>query len=139
MTQRVTVLSVSGTSARVIHHRPTACHGDCDHCEGGCGSMAAKESLVVEAENLIGAKPGDQVVIEGETGKVASAILLVYVLPLILFFFGYFLGDRFGHGILCSIIGFVLGLLCAILESRRQRKRGTEISFRIVSFVSGAS
>lgn len=139
MTQRVTVLSVSGTSARVIHHRPTACHGDCDHCEGGCGSMAAKESLVVEAENLIGAKPGDQVVIEGETGKVASAILLVYVLPLILFFLGYFLGDRFGHGILCSIIGFVLGLLCAILESRRQRKRGTEISFRIVSFASGAS
>ena len=139
MTQRVTVLSVSGTRAKVIHHRPTACHGDCDHCEGGCGSMAARESLIVEAENVIGARPGDQVMIEGDSGKVASAILLVYVLPLILFFVGYFLGAGIGHGALCGIIGFVLGLLAAVLESRRQRKRGTEISFRIVSFASESS
>ena len=139
MTQRVTVLSVSGSRAKVIHHRPTACHGDCDHCEGGCGSMAARESLVVEAENLINAKPGDQVMIEGDTGKVASAILLVYVLPLILFFAGYFLGTGFDHEILCGIAGFALGLLSAVLESRRQRKRGTEISFRIVSYASGHS
>ena len=139
MTQRVTVLTVSGTRARVIYHRPSACHGDCDHCEGGCGSMAARESLVVEADNLIGARPGDQVMIEGNTGKVVSAILLVYVLPLILFFVGYFLGAKTGHGILCSVAGFGLGLTTAVLESRRQRKRGTEISFRIVSFASDSS
>ncbi len=135
MTQKVTVLSVSGTTAKVIHSRPTACHGDCDHCAGGCGSMAAKEKIIVEAENLIGARPGDQVVIEGATRKVAAAIVLVYVLPLVLFFLAYFLTAHFsGPANLMAIIGFCLGLLMAVGVSRSQKKKGTEIRFRITAF-----
>lgn len=137
MTQKVIVLSVSGSMAKVIHNRPTACHGDCDHCAGGCGAMAAKEKIIVEAENLIGARPGDTVNIEGQTGKVALAIGLVYVLPLVLFFLGYFLCERlWGFGVPASIGGFILGILVAVLVGRGQRKRGREISFRIVSFAN---
>lgn len=134
MTQKVTVLSVRDGMARVIHNRPTACHGDCDSCAGGCGSMAAKEKIIVDAENLIGAKPGDQVMIEGQTGKVALAILLVYVIPILLFFLGYFLGAAIGAGAACGICGFVIGMLLAVLASRRQKKLGRQISFRIVSY-----
>ena len=135
MKQKVRVLSVEGTVAKVIHKRPTACHGDCDHCAGGCGSMAATERIIVEAENLIGAKPGDSVVIEGENGKVAWAVTLVYVIPLVLFFLGYFLGQSimFLPAVL-GIIGFILGLFLAVIVSRRQSKAGREIRFRIVSF-----
>ena len=135
MKQKVRVLSVEGTVAKVIHKRPTACHGDCDHCAGGCGSMAATERIIVEAENLIGAKPGDSVVIEGESGKVAWAVTLVYVIPLVLFFLGYFLGQSimFLPAVL-GIIGFILGLFLAVIVSRRQSKAGREIRFRIVSF-----
>lgn len=137
MTQKVTVLSVSGTKAKVIHNRPTACHGDCDNCAGGCGAMAAKEKIIVEAENLIGARPGDAVNIEGQTGKVALAIGLVYVLPLVLFFLGYFLCEKlWGIGVPAAIGGFVLGILIAVFVGRGQRKKGKEISFRIVSFVN---
>lgn len=134
MKQKVMVLSASGTTAKVSYRRPTACHGDCSKCAGGCGSMAAAEELIVSAENLIGAKPGDSVYIEGETKKVAWAILLVYVIPVVLFLAGYFLGQRWGHGNLIGVLGFFLGLALAVLESRRQKKRGQEIRYQIVSF-----
>ena len=134
MKQKVMVLSTSGNMARVSYRRPTACHGDCSKCAGGCGSMAAKEEIIVSAENLIGAKTGDSVYIEGETKKVAWAIVQVYVIPVVLFLAGYFLGQQWGYGNLIGILGFFLGLALAVLESRRQKKRGQEIRYQIVSY-----
>ena len=134
MKQKVMVLSTSGNMARVSYRRPTACHGDCGKCAGGCGSMAAKEEIIVSAENLIGARTGDSVYIEGETKKVAWAIMLVYVIPVVLFLAGYFLGQQWGHGNLIGVLGFFLGLALAVLESRRQKKRGQEIQYQIVSY-----
>ena len=134
MKQKVMVLSTSGSMARVSYRRPTACHGDCSKCAGGCGSMAAKEEIIVSAENLIGAKTGDSVYIEGETKKVAWAIVLVYVIPVVLFLAGYFLGQQWGCGNLIGVLGFFLGLALAVLESRRQKKRGQEIRYQIVSY-----
>ena len=134
MKQNVMVLSTSGNMARVSYRRPTACHGDCSKCAGGCGSMAAKEEIIVSAENLIGAKTGDSVYIEGETKKVAWAIVLVYVIPVVLFLAGYFLGQQWGCGNLIGVLGFFLGLALAVLESRRQKKRGQEIRYQIVSY-----
>ena len=134
MKQKVMVLSTNGETAKVQYHRPTACHGDCSKCAGGCGAMAAQEEIVVTAQNLIGARVGDAVYIEGETKKVAWAILLVYVMPVVLFLIGYFLGQQWGHGNLIGILGFFLGLVLAMLESRQQKKRGQEIQYRIVSF-----
>ena len=134
MKQKVMVLSTSGNMARVSYRRPTACHGDCSKCAGGCGSMAAKEEIIVSAENLSGAKTGDSVYIEGETKKVAWAIVLVYVIPVVLFLAGYFLGQQWGYGNLIGVLGFFLGLALAVLESRRQKKRGQEIRYQIVSY-----
>lgn len=137
MKQKVRVLSADGNTAKVIYKRPTACHGDCDHCAGGCGAMAATEKIVVEAENLIGACAGDSVIIEGEGSKVAWAVLLVYVVPVVLFFLGYFLGQWVGLlPALLGIVGFFLGLGFAVIISNRQKKEGTEIRFRIVSYAN---
>lgn len=135
MKQKVTVISVSGSRATVAYDRPTACHGDCSRCAGGCGSMAAKERIVVTAENRIGAKPGDQVTMEAATGAVFSAILLVYALPLVLFFGAYFGAETLGiPGALPGVLGFFLGLGAAVLASRRRTKTGQEIQFQIVSY-----
>lgn len=99
--------------------------------------MAAKEKIIVEARNLIGARPGDQVVIEGATGKVAMAIVLVYVLPLVLFFLGYFLAQYFTiPPEPVAILGFLVGLGIAVMVSRQQKRRGTQIEFNITSFVN---
>lgn len=132
MRQIVVVTAVSGKFATVSYDRPTACHGDCDHCAGGCGEMAAKERVTVRAENLIGAAPGDRVLIETKTSYVFSAIFLVYALPVVLFFLGYFLLHGWGMGALGGIFGFLLGLACAVIFSRG--KFGKSLRFRIVSF-----
>lgn len=133
MRQTVTVTAVSGNTATVFYDRPTACHGDCSQCAGGCGSMAARERITVQAENAIGAAPGDKVVIETESGKVFSAIFLVYALPVALFFAGYFLLDSKGWGVLGGGAGFLLGLAAAIAVSRGGL--GRSLRFRIVAFV----
>jgi positive regulator of sigma E activity len=97
--------------------------------------MAAQEKLIVEAENRIGADAGDWVLIEGSTGKVAQAIALVYVLPLVLFFLCFFLAELLiGHGTGAGIIGFLLGLLTAVLVSHRQQKNGTQIHYQIIAY-----
>jgi positive regulator of sigma E activity len=97
--------------------------------------MAAQEKLIVEADNQIGAVVGDWVLIEGSTGKVAQAIALVYVLPLVLFFLCYFLAELLiGHGTGAGIIGFLLGLFAAVLVSRRQQKNGTQIHYQVVAY-----
>ena len=90
--------------------------------------------MIVSAENLIGAHPGDSVWIEGETRKVVWAVALVYVIPVLLFFIGYFIGQNWEKGNLIGIIGFFLGLVLAVLESRRQRSSGQEIQYRVVSY-----
>lgn len=134
MRQTVTVTAVSGRTATVSYDRPTACHGDCSHCAGGCGETAAKERITVRAENLIGAAPGDRVVIETESGRVFSAIFLVYALPVILFFLGYFMLSGRDLGALGGGLGFLFGLAAAIGLSRG--RFGKSIRFRIVSFAS---
>ena len=132
MRQTVTVTAVSGAIATVSYDRPTACHGDCDHCAGGCGETAAKEHITVQAENPIGAVVGDRVVIETATSHVFSAIFLVYALPVVLFFLGYFLLHSKNLGALGGGIGFLLGLAAAVVMSRG--KLGKSLRFRIVSF-----
>lgn len=136
MKQTVTVTALSGTFAEVSYLRPTACHGDCDHCAGGCGEMAAKEQVTVRAENTIGAAVGDRVVIETETGKVFSAIFLVYALPIVLFFLGYFLLSGRGLGPLGGVLGFILGTAAAVILSRG--RLGSSIRFCIVAFAQNS-
>jgi sigma-E factor negative regulatory protein RseC len=97
--------------------------------------MAAQENLIVEADNRIGAATGDWVLIEGSTGKVAEAIALVYVLPLVLFFLFYFLSELLiGYGTGAGILGFLLGLVTAVLVSRRQQKNSTQIHYKVVAY-----
>ena len=43
-------------------------------------------------------KPGERVLIEGETGQVLGLAVLVYVLPIVLFFVGYVLGSLLFEG-----------------------------------------
>ena len=48
---------------------------------------------VFKAQNPIGASRGDLVVIQSGTAPVMKAVGVFYVLPLVLFFLGYWLGD----------------------------------------------
>ena len=100
-------------TARVLHIRQRACSGDCHKCSG-CG--AVQESMLFTANNPIGAKPGDVVVVEAKTGPVLAAAAMLYVLPLVLFFVGCILGTLWDQMLLTGGVGFVLALfwLCSM-------------------------
>lgn len=112
--------------AMIIHVRESACSGDCHECAGGC--TAAKETMLIEADNPIGAQVGDFVRMESDTKSVMAAVAVMYVLPLVLFFAGYALGVWLGlSGGPMGSLGFVLGLVAAIAEDRRQQKKQTTV------------
>ncbi len=65
----------------------------CQHCEHDCGlagdSHEIKE-LNVKVENPIGAEAGQKVVLEMGNKEIYFASILVYLLPLLFMFVGYF-------------------------------------------------
>lgn len=120
---RVQKCNDDGT-AQVIHIRQSACSGDCHQCSG-CG--AAKETLVLTAQNPIGAQPGQVVTVRSESGPVLLDAAVLYMMPLALFFAGYLaLELLWGRGGLGGCAAFVLGILLARLYDRRvAAKRNT--------------
>lgn len=113
-TVRVRKVFDDGT-AQVIHVRESACSGDCHQCSG-CG--AAKETLLILARNPIGAEPGALVTLKSETAPVMKAALVLYILPLLLFFGGYLLGTRWNIGALMGCLSFVAGIGVAVAYDR---------------------
>ena len=119
-------------TAVVVHVRESACSGDCHKCSG-CG--AAKETILLKAENPIGAVRGDLVKLESATGPVLKAAAVLYLLPMLLFFVGYFAGDvLFGHGALVGCLAFVASIALVVLYDRKIGKTG-ETGYTITEFV----
>lgn len=125
MTQKVMVKACypDGT-ALVLHLRQSACSGDCHQCSG-CG--AAQESLLLTARNPIGARPGDLVVIQSETGPVLMGAAVLYMLPLVLFFLGYALGTVLWQmGALVGCLAFAASIaMCVLYDRKIARKKKT--------------
>ena len=108
-------------TAQVLLIRESACSGDCHKCSG-CG--AAKETLLVTAQNPIRADKGALVTIQSDSAPVLKAAAVLYVMPLLLFFLGYALGERLGFsGTLTACLGFVLGIILVVFYDRRFAKK----------------
>lgn len=116
---RVRQVHADGT-ATVMHVRESACSGDCHKCSG-CG--AAKEAILLDAKNPIGAKPGDLVTIESETGPVLKAAMVMYMLPMVLFFAGYAAGAVWQQGPLVGCLAFAASIGLAVLYDRKVVKK----------------
>ena len=118
-------------TALILHIRESACSGDCHKCSG-CG--AAKETMLLKAENLIGACKGDLVVIQSQTGPVMKAVGVFYVLPMILFFVGYWLGDlRWNSGALIGGLAFVAGIAGSVVYDRKVARKEKNV-YKITGF-----
>jgi sigma-E factor negative regulatory protein RseC len=67
----------------------------CAHCESrGMCQIDNEKEMVVEVENNLGGGPGDQVEIMVPTGSFIKISLMVYMLPVLAFMFGAFMGDN---------------------------------------------
>lgn len=113
---RVQKCNDDGT-AQVIHIRQSACSGDCHQCSG-CG--AAKETILLTAQNPIGAQPGQVVTVRSESGPVLLDAAVLYMMPLALFFVGYLVLEAlWTRGALGGCLAFVLGIVLAAVYDRR--------------------
>lgn len=119
-------------TALVIHIRESACSGDCHKCSG-CG--AAKETVLLKAKNPIGARRGDLVKLESATGPVLKAAAVMYMIPMLLFFAGYFVGDAlWQRGALTGCLSFVAAIGLAVLYDRKIGKTD-KCEYTITGFV----
>ena len=115
MKQTGVVIGIEGDKAKIKMQRHTAC-GDC----GACQVSKSQLNVTLEAENHVGAVKGDFVEVDMETMDFLSAVILVYLFPLIAMVIGIFAGyygtmlagvaDKTAQG-----IGGVAGILAAAL------------------------
>ncbi|MEG1988072.1 MAG: SoxR reducing system RseC family protein [Oscillibacter sp.] len=132
MTQIATVERIlDANHAEISVPRKSACGHDCEEC-AGCGVSGV--AVHAKAQNPVGARPGQKVVVESSTRKMLGIVALVYITPVVLFFLGYFLpGPQIATALRYTIagLGFVLGIVFAVLYDRRLRRAGG-LSFTIV-------
>lgn len=135
MTQDAIVRQVFNDGmAEVVVTRSTACGSNCGNCE----SCIFQSELCTRAKNLIGAKPGQRVIIESKSSKIYKATLLVYILPIMLVVAGYLIAALLGAGeglcVASSFIGLILGAVIIVL-SQRYKKNDDNITFDIIQFI----
>lgn len=133
MTQVATVERIIDENhAEISVPRKSACGHDCEEC-AGCGVTGT--AVHARALNPIGARPGQKVVVQSDTGKMLHIIALVYLTPVLLFLAGYLITMALTSSAvmqyLIAGVGFAAGILLAVFYDRRLRRQGG-LSFQIV-------
>ena len=89
-------------------------HSDCSNC-GGC---PGSDSIIISANNRVGAKVGERVEFEMREDNVLKGAFIVFVLQLIIEFMGVILGGFIGKYIGSNINVFqIIGGITAFLLS----------------------
>ena len=121
---------VSETVARVAVKRKSACSGDCHTCHG---CPPPDEIVRVAAANFVGAQKGDDVILRSDTKRVLKLAAMLYLMPLVLFFLGYFVmpgGET--PRMIAGGAAFVVGIVICMFVSRSMKKNNKEMHFAIV-------
>ena len=120
-------------TAEVAVTRLTACGGNC----GSCEACVFDSEVRAIAENPLGAKPGQRVVIESRSAEVYGAVLMVYIVPMLLFLAGYLiayaLGASEGVCIAASFLALIVSAVLLVLS--RKKKKENAITFTIIRII----
>ncbi len=122
MQQTGVVTEVINNRIKIKILRPSACSGNCSEC-GACSS----KNHLVEAENQVGAKIGDEVLLDMTSNKVINAAFLTYILPLLMLVLGYYIGivTRIGEGfsiLMCFIFMVITFFILHLYDKRVWKK-----------------
>ena len=114
--------------AQVAVQRETACGAahSCADC-AGCEKMMTRTENTVLAYNDAGAHLGDMVKVRSENANFFKTAAIVYLLPLVLavvFYIAATAASLGGEGLraLCAGVGFVIGVLLAVVWDRHMKK-----------------
>lgn len=109
-TEQGLVIEVNNDVAKIKVGR----HSDCKNC----GACPGSESIIISANNKIGAKPGQRVSFEVKEANFLGATFIVFILPLFALFIGVMLGEFIGKNLGVSIPMFqVIGGVFALALS----------------------
>ena len=134
MKQVGVVVEVQGEKAVVQIKRVSACGESCGSCSGGCQNTAQK----VEAFNQVAAKQGQVVQMEMKDSDVLTAAFMVYIIPLILLFVGYFAGSALFKVEWLAIIAGIVFMIASFMVLKKydnqlnQSKRYTPIINKVM-------
>lgn len=104
------VMDVRGDTARVLLPRKRLCDG----C-GSCCVMVDEETMLAEADNSVGAKQGDNVLVDIPRGVAIRAAYILYGIPLLAFLVGLGLGSLLGSVVFGGGASVVVGLVTALV------------------------
>lgn len=138
MTQRAIVRRrLSGDRVEIQVWRSSACSHDCDSC-AGCGELVHAGALTAVAQDPLGAKAGQRVVVESSTAQTLSLAAALYLLPFVGLFAAYLLlsGVSEGAAALGCVGAFFLVLLGVCIPLDRYLRRRTA-RFRVVALEEG--
>ncbi|MBN7772415.1 SoxR reducing system RseC family protein [Clostridium aminobutyricum] len=80
-------------------------HNDCKNC----GACPGDNTLIIEAQNLIGAKSGQRVILEVKETNMLVAAFVVYIVPLLAILAGVMIGHEIAVKLGYSIQSFEIG------------------------------
>lgn len=127
--QAQVIRELNESTVLVAVKRKSACSGDCHTCHG---CPHPEETVMVQADNNVGARKGDEVLVTSSTGRVLRLAVLLYIMPLCLFFLGYFLaGGGEGRRAAVGCLAFALGMGICVLVSRSMKKNRREMHFTV--------
>ena len=136
MRTQAKVIATDGKYATVQCDRTSACEGCHKMAEGGecsvCSLLGGARSMQTRAHNAVGARVGDLVEIETATPRVLGYAALVFLLPLAVAFFGYWLAGLWMPGeplrYLCAAELMALTFVGIRLYSERWQKKKVDVT-----------
>lgn len=89
-------------------------HNDCKNC----GACPGNDSVIIIANNQVGAKPGQRVLFEVKEKSILKAAFIVFILPLVALFIGVMLGGVAGKyiGINIRMLQIMGGIIAFLLS-----------------------
>lgn len=89
-------------------------HNDCKNC----GACPGNDSVIIIANNQVGAKPGQRVLFEVKEKSILKAAFIVFILPLVALFIGVMLGGVAGKyiGINIRMLQIMGGIMAFLLS-----------------------
>ena len=136
MIEEAFVESAQKSRATVKLIRPQACE-KCKACQG-----SGKNEPFLDAENTVGAKPRDRVMVEIDDNLIAKTTFMFYGMPFLGFIIGVLLGHFFFakifnisyHEVYTLASAILASLLFYMLNRKLVRDLAGNINIRIVAF-----
>ncbi|MDS1029198.1 SoxR reducing system RseC family protein [Bacillota bacterium LX-D] len=95
------VVAIEGNLAKIRATR----HNDCENC----GACPGNTAMLLDAQNPVGAKPGQRIAFEIKETNMLKAAFIVYILPLIAMFLGVIAGGWLANKLNHPAIYFQVG------------------------------